>query len=170
MTNNKMLEALNNQINEELTSAYQYLGMSAYMQKINFKGFASWLFIQAQEETIHAMKIYNFILDRGGNISLKPIAVDKSAWASPLSVFEEVYNLEKETTKKINDLVRLAIEKNDYAAHTFLQWFIMEQVEEEANVSEIIENLKLADSSSLLLLDRELGQRKSPDEETKHSK
>ena len=87
-----------------------------------------------------------------------------------MSVLEEVYNLEKETTKKINDLVRLAIEKNDYAAHTFLQWFIMEQVEEEANVSEIIENLKLADSSSLLLLDRELGQRKSSDEETKHSK
>ena len=160
-----MLEALNDQINQEFSSAYQYLGMSAYMQKINFKGFTNWLLMQAQEETIHAMKICNFVLDRGGSICLKPVAAGNSTWDSPLKVFEEVYEMEKEITKKINILVKLAIEENDYAAHTFLQWFIMEQVEEEASVSEIVENLRMADSSSLLLLDRELGQRKLDNKE-----
>lgn len=155
----KILEALNNQINEEFKSAYQYLGMSGYMEKINLKGFANWLLVQTQEETMHAMKIYNFILDRGGSICLKPIAPGNSNWISPLKVFEEVHKLEQETTKKINTIVKLAIEKNDYATHTFLQWFIMEQVEEEALASELVENLKLADNSGLLLLDRELGQR-----------
>ena len=159
MTEN-MIEALNKQVNRELYSSYLYLGMAAYFENKNLQGFSGWMRIQAQEEMTHAMKIYDFILDRGGKVVLLPIEAPESVWESPLEVFEATYEHEKAVTKMINDLVKLSIDTNDYATHAFLQWFVTEQVEEEASVGGVLEKLKLAgDSSGLLFLDAELGKR-----------
>lgn len=161
--NEKMIEALNVQVNKELYSAYLYLGMSAYLETVNLKGFASWMSMQAQEEFMHAHKIYNYILERGGSIKLLAIDEPPQAWTSALEIFQTSYEHEKKVTQMINDLMSLAIELNDFATQNFLQWFVAEQVEEESSVSEIVERLKLAsDSSGLLFLDAELGKRPAP--------
>ena len=157
----KMLEAMNEHLNVEFYSAYYYLSMSAYFHDTDFNGFGNWMRIQYTEELAHAGKFFDFINDREGKIHLKPIAEPPGEWGSPLEVFEDTLKHEQEVTQKIYDLVDLSLEIRDHASNTFLQWFVTEQVEEEATASEIIQQLKLVgdDGNGLFLLDRELGQR-----------
>jgi ferritin len=161
MLSQKMEQALNRQLNAELYSAYLYLSMAAYYYSINLNGFANWMTVQNLEETMHAMKFYNYINERGGRITLDQIAAPPTTWNSPLEVFEETLKHEEKVTGLINNLVDLAITERDHAANAFLQWFIIEQVEEEASADEIIQTLKLAgnDPHALFMLDRELGTR-----------
>jgi ferritin len=156
-----MEQALNKQLNAELYSAYLYLSMAAYYYALNLNGFANWMTVQNQEETMHAMKFYNYINERGGRIQLAPIDGPPTNWNSPLEVFEETLKHEEKVTGLINNLVDLAIAERDHAANAFLQWFVTEQVEEEASANEVIQNLKLAgnDPHALFMLDRELGTR-----------
>lgn len=160
MISKKIEEALNRQINAELYSAYLYLSMSAHFQTLNLKGFANWMRVQALEEFTHADKFYGFVLDRGGRVTLTAIDGPPTKWASPLAIFQEAYKHEQKVTGLINALVDLAIKEKDHATNTFLQWFVNEQVEEEANADGIAQQLKLVgDGSGLLMLDRELAQR-----------
>ena len=163
MLSNKMAGALNGQLKAEMYSSYLYLSMAAHFESINFKGFGKWLRIQAQEEYGHAMKFYDFILDRGGKVALEAIDEPPSTWKSPLAAFQEVLAHEKKVTGLIDDLARLAQKEGDLAAGVFLQWFITEQVEEEVNATEIVEKLKLIKDSAggLLVLDHHLGKRGS---------
>lgn len=157
----KMLEALNEHLNEEFFSAYYYLSMSAYFHDTDFNGFGQWMRMQYQEELAHAAKFYDFINDRGGKVTLTEIQTPPHAWDSPLAVFEDALSHEKEVTQKIYKLVDLSLEMRDHAANTFLQWFVTEQVEEESTATEIMQQLKLVgdDGNGLFLMDRELGQR-----------
>ncbi len=161
MLSEKMEQALNKQVNAELYSAYLYLSMAAYFHSINLNGFATWMTVQNLEETAHAMKFYHFINERGGRIWLEAIDKPATKWSSPLDVFEETLKHEEKVTGLINNLVDLAIAERDHATNAFLQWFITEQVEEEASANEVIQNLKLAgsDPNSLFMLDREMGTR-----------
>lgn len=157
----KMAEAMAEQVNAELYSSYLYLSMNSYLASVNLAGMASWMKMQAQEELFHGMKMYNFILERGGRVILKQIAQPTSAWDSPLAVFENVYAHEQKVTGLINNLVNLAQDERDHATNIFLQWFITEQIEEEANASGIVHKLQLIgnDASGLFALDQELGTR-----------
>ena len=166
----KMIEALNKQINSEIYSAYLYLSMAAYFDSLGLKGFSNWLRVQWQEELTHAMRIYDYVVERGGRVKLYAIQEPPHEWESPLAAFEHVYQHEVNVTKMIHELVELAISEKDYATYNFLQWFVAEQVEEEANASEIVDKLKLIgnDGRGLLMLDRELAARRFiPEEETK---
>ena len=162
MLNPKIEEELNNQINEELYSSYLYLSMSAYFESINLRGFANWMFVQYKEEMDHAMKIYRYIHERGGRVKLQAIKEPPHEWKSPLHAFEETLKHEKHITERINFLVDLAEKEKDRATFNFLQWYVDEQVEEEANDEEIIGKLKMVGESpnGLFMLDRELAQRK----------
>ncbi len=161
MLKKKMLKALNDQINAEMFSAYLYLSMDAYFQSISLKGFAAWMRVQAQEEMMHAMKFYDYVNERGGKVTLEAIAKPETNWTSPLAVFEAVLKHEEHVTGLINDLVDLAISEKDHASNNFLQWFVSEQVEEEASASEVVERLKLIkdNTSGLFMMDAELGKR-----------
>ncbi len=161
MINPKVETALNDQLNAELYSAYLYLSMSAYYTSINLPGFANWMHVQAQEEMVHAMKFYTYINDRGGKVALQPIQGPPTDWASPAAPFSDSYAHEQKVTALINSLVDLSIEERDHATRTFLEWFVTEQVEEEANSDAIVKKLKLvgADGSGLFMLDRELATR-----------
>jgi len=161
MLNNDMEKALNAQVNAEMYSAYLYLSMSAYFQSKSLGGFASWMRVQAQEEMVHAMKIYDFINERGGRVILAPIEAPPTEWNSPLATFEAVYEHEQKVTGLINELVELALEKHDHATNIFLQWFVSEQVEEEDSANDVVEKIKLMGDArgGLFMLDRELGQR-----------
>jgi ferritin len=161
MINDKMQTALNKQINAELYSAYLYISMSAQFQAMNLKGFANWMRVQSLEEFTHADKFYNFLIDRGGRAILNSIEGPPTKWASPLAIFQDAYKHEQKVTGLINALVNLAIKEKDHAAHSFLQWFVNEQVEEEANADSIAQQLKLIgkNGQGLLMLDRELAQR-----------
>lgn len=164
----KMLDAMNEHLNVEFYSAYYYLAMSAYFHDNDLNGFGRWMRAQYLEELTHAGKFYDFINDREGTVHLKPIAEPPRSWDSPIDVFEDALKHEQEVTQKIYDLVDLSLETRDHASNTFLQWFVTEQVEEEATASEIIQQLKLVgnDGNGLFLLDRELGQRSpEPDAE-----
>jgi len=153
--------AFNKQINAELFSSYLYVSMSAYFESINLKGMANWMRVQAQEEVQHAMKFYDFINDRGGKVLLSAIEGPETVSNSPLAVFENAYQHECKVTGLINELVDLSIQVSDHAANTFLQWFVTEQVEEEASADDIVQKLKLAgdNASVLFMIDQELGQR-----------
>jgi ferritin len=159
-------DAMNEQIKNELFSAYQYLSMAAYCESENLPGFAQWMRAQAREETAHAMKFYDFILDRNGRVFLRGIDEPVVAFGSPLEVFERALEHEKRVTTMIHDLYGLAVRESDYASQTFLQWFITEQVEEEKNAGDVVETLKMVGdkSEALFLLDRELGQRRAEEE------
>jgi ferritin len=161
MLNVKMQEALNRQLNAELFSAYLYLSMAACLEDKGFPGMAQWMRLQAQEEYAHGMKIYDFINERNGRVTLAAIDAPKTDWDSPLDVFEEAYMHEQKVTGLINDLVNLAITERDHAAASFLQWFINEQVEEEATVARIIDQLRLVGGNgvALYMIDQQLGQR-----------
>jgi len=138
-----------------------YLSMSAYFQSINLPGFANWMRIQTQEELVHAMKFYDFINERGGRVMLQGVEAPPTEWSSPLDVFENAYKHEQKVTGLINDLVNLAVGERDHATNIFLQWFVTEQVEEEASADEVVQKLKLVgdDSGGLFMLDGEMGQR-----------
>jgi ferritin len=161
MLSKKMLDALNQQINEEYYSSYLYLSMAAWAESKNLKGFGNWFRIQTQEEMSHAMKIFDYILDRGGDVELKPVAGPQTSWDSPLAAFEATLEHERHITGCINKLVDLAVAESDHATTAFLQWFVNEQVEEEANADEIVQQLSLMKDApgGLFMLDRELAKR-----------
>ena len=161
MIKEKIREALNQQLNAELYSSYLYLSMAAYFESINLKGFANWMRVQTQEELVHAMKFYDFIIERGGKVVLSSIEGPPTEWASPLAVFEHAYKHEQTVTGLINNLVDLATAEQDHATNNFLQWFVAEQVEEEASADEVVQKIKLMGDASggLFMLDRELAQR-----------
>ena len=160
MISEKMQKALNGQINAELYSSYLYLSMASYFGSINLAGFESWMKVQAMEEMYHVMKFYNFIEERGGRPIMGAIDSPPSEWDSTTEVFEVIYAHEQKVSGLINELVDQAIEEKDHATNNFLQWFVAEQVEEEDSVNGVLQNLKLVDDKSgLLMLDRELGAR-----------
>jgi ferritin len=161
MLKEKMQDAINEQINAEMYSAYLYLSMKSYFQSISLGGFTTWMQAQVQEELMHSMKLYDFVAERGGRVFLKTIEKPKFDWESPLAAFEEILKHEQLVSSLINDLMDLAIEEKDHATQIFLQWFVSEQVEEEATVGEIVDKLKLIEdnNSGLFLLDAELGKR-----------
>jgi len=161
MLKDKMVEALNKQINEELYSAYLYLSMSSYFEEIGLKGFANWMRVQAQEERDHAMKIFDYILSQGAKVRLLPIKEPPEKWEGPLDVFKQALEHEEHITECINNLVDFAEEIKDRATYNFLQWYIDEQVEEEENAREIINKLEwIGDKKeAIFMLDNELGQR-----------
>ncbi len=162
MLSNKLEKALNKQINAEFYSAYLYLSMSSFLNDINLIGFSNWMRVQFEEEQFHAMKIYDYVLERGGKVELDAIEKPPHKWKDILDVFKEVLKHEQHVTKLINDLTDLAIAEKDHATVNFLQWFIDEQVEEEANVSELLAQLEMIEGkgSGLFMLDREAKQRK----------
>lgn len=157
----KMEKALNNQVNAELYSSYLYLAMESYFQSISLSGCAKWMRGQVQEEMFHGIKIYDYVHERGGRVQFEAIAKPETQWESPLAAFEHILAHEGKVTQLINDLIDVALDVRDHAAKAFLDWFIMEQVEEEATVGEIVNRLRLIgdDSSGLFLLDSELGKR-----------
>ena len=161
MLSERMQGALNEQINAELYSSYLYLAMSSHFSSANLAGMASWMRVQVQEELFHAIKMYDFVNERGGRAMMKAINQPPGAWDSPLAVFEAGLDHERKVTGLINNLVDVAIAERDHATSIFLQWFVTEQVEEEANASGIVSKLRMIghDASSLFALDQELGQR-----------
>jgi ferritin len=161
MLNPKIQTAFNQQINAELFSEYLYLSMAAHFESESLRGMANWMRIQAGEERMHAMKFYQFILDRGGKVALTQIDAPKTAWNSPLDAFEDAYKHELKVSGLINNLANLTIEEKDHAAHQFLQWFVTEQVEEEANAQLIVDQLKLVGDNgvAIYMLDQELAKR-----------
>lgn len=163
MIGKPMQDAMNEQINKELFSSYLYLSMTAYFEERNLSGFAHWMRMQADEERGHAMKFYDFIIERGGRVMLKGIDTPKTEWSSSLEVAQEVAEHEAKVTASIYALYELALQEKDYPAQVMLQWFINEQVEEEKNAAEIVANLKLIEDrgTAVLMLDKQLGKRQS---------
>ena len=161
MINKIMQDAMNEQINKELYSSYLYLSMAAYFEDKNLSGFAHWMRVQEAEEREHAMKFYDFILERGGKVTLKAIDAPKTEWASTMEVAEEVAAHEAKVTASIYALYETALKEKDYPAQIMLQWFISEQVEEEKNAAEIVANLKLIEErgTAIFVLDHQLGKR-----------
>jgi ferritin len=161
MLNEKMTDALNNQLNKEIYSAYLYMSMSAYSSYSGLKGFANWFMVQYQEEMVHAMKIYDYINNQGQHVKLMAISKPPTEFESPLDMFEKTLKHEQFVTKSINDLVDLAILEKDHATNIFLLWFVTEQIEEESNDNEILSRLRIIgeDGNGLLILDKELSAR-----------
>jgi ferritin len=161
MLDQKIQDAFNKQLNAEAFSSYLYLSMAAWFESRNLVGMAAWMRVQSQEETGHAMKFLDHISKRNGRVALAQIDAPKAEWGSALEAFEEAYKHECKITGMIHKLVELAGKEKDYAANAFLQWFVNEQVEEEASVLLIVERLKLlgASTGGLLMLDKELGKR-----------
>jgi len=161
MIGKKLEKALNDQLNFELYSAYIYMSMSADLKSRGYNGFANWLFVQTQEELVHVQKFYSHILERGGKVALVKVDGPKQSWKNALEAFQDAYEHETKVTARINDIVDLATKEKDHATANFLQWFITEQVEEEANTSDAVNQLETADGNpnAIMLLDRELGQR-----------
>jgi len=164
MISEKMEKALNEQINKEFYSAYLYLGMSAYCQTLGLQGFANWMRMQYEEEILHVTKMYDYVLDQGGQIHLKTIEEPPKEYGTPLQIFETTLEHEQVVTKLINELMSVAIEDKDYATQTFLQWYVTEQVEEEANVNDILAPLRMVgeDKSGLMMIDQQLANRSAP--------
>lgn len=168
MISPKMLKALNAHLNEEFYSSYLYLSMAAYFEARNLKGFANWMRLQSEEEQMHGMKFFDFILQKGGKVSLAQINTPKLGWKSIFEVFSDTLKHEQKISGLINKLVEVAMTEKDFATNTFLQWFVTEQVEEEANVEEIIQKIEMIgdNKSGLYMLDNELGARATtPDTE-----
>lgn len=161
MLGEKMQQALNGQINAEMYSSYLYLAMSAYFESVGLGGFSRWMQLQAQEELMHAMKLYHYVNERGGRVILTAIDAPPAEWDSALAVFEATYQHEQKVTGLIHGLVDLAIKEKDHATNSFLQWFVTEQVEEEATASEVVNKLRLMGDApgGLFVMDRELGTR-----------
>jgi ferritin len=145
-------------------SAYLYLAMSAYFDSIDLPGFAKWMKMQAQEEMIHTMKMYDYVIERGGRVLLGAIEAPPSEWDGPLDAFKATLEHEQKVTGLINNLVNIAISESDHATNIFLQWFVSEQVEEESNVTAVLQQLKMVggQGQGLFMMDRELGSRPAP--------
>ncbi len=161
MLKDKIQKALNAQMNLELSSSYLYLAMAAYFESENLNGFAHWMKVQSGEEYGHAMKIYGYINQRNGRVNLSKIDAPKSEWKGAAEVFSETLKHEQKVTKSIDDIVDLTITEKDHATNTYLQWFVTEQVEEEATAMNILDKIKMLgdNKNGLFLLDRELGMR-----------
>jgi ferritin len=161
MISKAMAERLNSHLNLEFYSYYRYLALSAFFRSKSLNGMGRWFALQAEEERTHAMKIYKYLIDVDADVVLQPIEGPKSNYDAPLPAFQDALAHEQKVTAAINDLVGAAFKENDHATHIFLQWFITEQIEEEATVRDIVESLKLVGSSGegILMLDRELGSR-----------
>lgn len=166
MLNSRVQNAINEQINAEIWSAYMYLSMSSYFASEGLNGFANWMRVQWQEELSHAMKFFDYLAERGVQPILKPIAEVPSKWNSALHVMEETLKHERHVTALINNIMDIAIEEKDHATKSMLNWFIDEQVEEEANAQELIDSLKLFEGKGhgLFMLDKELKTRTFVDE------
>ncbi|MBI4418294.1 MAG: ferritin [Ignavibacteriales bacterium] len=158
-----VLKALREQIRKELYSAYYYLSMSAYFTGVNLSGFAHWMRKQYQEETSHALKVYDYIHERGGKVILESIDKPPSEFKSPLDVMTKVLEHERSVTASITALYELAVREKDYPTQIMLDWFIKEQVEEERSVDEIVNLLKMIGDApaGLIMLDRQLASRGS---------
>ncbi len=165
MMSKKLYEVLNNQIKYELDSAYIYLSMAAHCEATNLNGFANWFKHQSQEEVKHAMKIYQFLLDRGEEVKLQQIDEPPNKFKNPVALFEQALKHEQKVTGLINTCYETAVDEKDYPAQIMLQWFIEEQVEEEQQASEVLEQLKMAGDSgaALIMMDKQLGARSSSD-------
>jgi ferritin len=161
MIGKRMQDALNAQIQHEMESSYLYLAMAAYFAAAGYEGMAHWMKIQSQEETKHALRLFDHLVDREGRVELLPLSKPKKEWPSPVAAFEEAHQHELFITGKIHDLVRLAAEEKDYAAGLLLQWYVGEQVEEEASAAKGVRLLRRVGESGqgLVLADRELGSR-----------
>jgi ferritin len=161
MIQKRIEEAFNIQINAELYSAYLYLSMGAFFEAQNLPGFANWMRVQFQEEQFHAMKMFDFVNERGGRAILTKIDGPKVEWESIVEVYEEVLAHERHVTNLINNIMDIAIEERDHATKSFLNWFIDEQVEEESTAEAILDELKLIDGkgNGILMLDREFRAR-----------
>jgi ferritin len=159
--NQRVVEAINRQINSELSASYSYLAMSAWCERQKFTGAARWLRLQSQEEYMHAMKLLDFLLARDCNVDLRAIDVPQGTFTSLLDVFERGLNQEQEVSKQIDTLYETAFTEKAFAAVAELQWFLTEQVEEEKTAREIVTKLTMVgmDPASLLDMDRELGSR-----------
>jgi len=157
----KMTDALNEQIREELFSSYLYFAMAADFESRDWPGIASWMKVQAQEEMAHTLKFYNWINERGGKAVFKAIDKPQESWKSALELFEAALAHEQHITSCIYSLVKVAREEGDIATEIFLQWYVTEQVEEEANASEIVEKIKKVQNSQngMYMLDKELSAR-----------
>ncbi len=159
MINEKVLDALNTQMNHEFHSAYHYLAMESYFRVENLNGFAKWARSQYQEERGHALRIYDFIHERGCKVGLHLISEPPDRWESPIVAILDSYEEEQRASGMINDLVDVALAERDHATDNFLRWFVERQVEEEAHVGDIVQKLKLVgdDKYGLFLVDRDLG-------------
>ena len=164
MISEKMQSALNDQVNKEFFSAYMYLAMSAYCNTLGLPGFANWMRMQYEEEIMHVTKMYDYIMDQGGVIELKAIEQPEQEYGTPLQIFEKTLEHEQLVTNLIHQLMDLAVTERDYATQTFLQWYVTEQVEEEANVNDILSPLKMVgeDKSGLMMIDQQLARRAAP--------
>ena len=161
MLSKEMEAALNEQVNNELYSAYLYLGMAGWFESKNLAGFAHWMRLQFQEEQDHAMRIFGYIGERGGTVKLDAIKAPPADWDSVLAVFEYTLDHEQDVSASINRLVDLAMKQSDHATNAYLQWFVNEQVEEESSVDAIVQQLRMVGDSghALFMIDRELGGR-----------
>lgn len=161
MINQRVADAINEQINAELYSAYLYLSMAAYFEDENLGGFANWMRVQFEEEQFHGLKFFNYLNERGGRVTLEAIEKPKTEWASIVEVFEETLEHERHVTSLINNIMNIAIEEKDHATVSFLNWYIDEQVEEEAAAESILTQLKFigGQGNAILMMDRELGVR-----------
>ena len=161
MLSTRLEEALNNQMNNEFFSEFEYLSMAAYFHSIDLDGIANYFHVQAEEEHFHAMKIYNFINNKGGKIRLKAIKAPTVDFKSPIGVFETALEHEKFVSKSINSLMDEAIKENDHAVNSFLRWYVDEQVEEESLATKSLNRMKITEGKGegLLILDQELAAR-----------
>lgn len=161
MLNKKVEQAMNDQLQKELQSAYVYLGMAAYCDSVSLPGFASWLRHQFEEEQQHAFRFYNFILDREGQVELKQLGAAPTTYKSALDVFQNALEHERSVTAAINELYDLVATEKDFASQAWLDWFATEQVEEEKTVGQIVDDLERIgeDGNGLFLLDQRLAER-----------
>jgi len=161
MISKEMIEAINEQINRELYSEYLYISMQAWFADQNLDGMANWMDAQGKEERFHAMKFFNYLIERGAQVRLKAIDAPEVEFESPLNAFKMALEHEKFITKSIDELMDLAIKENDHASRSFLQWYVDEQVEEESSVDRIINRLKIVGENGhgIMMIDRELADR-----------
>lgn len=161
MIKSEVLKELNSQINKEFYSSYLYLSMAMYFETKGLTGFSAWMRVQALEEETHAIKILNFVAERGGRVLLEKLDTPKHEWKSPLEAFEDAVKHEEFITASINNIVDVSYECKDHATASFLKWFVDEQVEEEATAGDIVNKLRLIGESGngIFLLDKELGTR-----------
>ena len=161
MLDTRMEEAINRQINAEIYSGYLYLSMAAQFADLGMAGGQNWMTVQYQEELSHAQKMFDYVIERGGRVTLAPIEGPQTEWKAGLAMFEDAYAHEQKVTGLINDLATLALDLKDHATHNFLQWFIAEQVEEEATASDMVQKFTMAGEhpAGMYQLDKELAAR-----------
>jgi len=162
MIKDSVRDAINAQMNREFYSASLYLAMAAYFESMTLKGFSAWMQVQAKEELAHGMKFYHYLVEQGARIRIAAMEAPRGEWGTPLEAFEHALGHEQKVTARIHELMELAMKERDHATIGFLGWFVKEQVEEEANATEIVSKLQLAAAGGaavLYLLDHELGKR-----------